>query len=413
MKKHFPPYLSQMAFTDSEGYFEKITVLDYNLFLYLIYKTHKKYSDNDTTYIELEYSKISESIISKPNTGSIKESLEKIGSLQLVSNYLNSYENKQRIIFNQPFKIELIQSKNGKSYGCAIKTSKRFLKIFDKPTPKVEVDYTIIYNLKNKTSKLLYLFLRDALGIYAIKTRNVDIEEFMDIMNTDRLSTSKPNFLTQLKKSVKDINKNSNISVDYKVKKERNFESGVYENKSLKFTIKKNDTKVIPNNSSTNNAIPSSGTKKVAVNNEFEEYLDELVEVEYKNRISNGLKIKTTEEKYKSGIRKNLLEKEESLKVEFDLKQYLEQKKSFLREEITDNQPYMLSFTDGNPYHASYINNKYQLVTLFENKIITQSALETKEYIKENEHTPENESGTFYFDIVKSSYDSKYDVVRI
>jgi hypothetical protein len=73
----------------------------------------------------------------------------------------------------------------------------------------------------------------------------------------------------------------------------------------------------------------------------------------------------------------------------------------------------MLNFTDGNDYHASYINNKYQLVTLFENKIITNSALETKEYIKENEHTSENESGTFYFDIVKSSYDSKYDVVRI
>ena len=83
MKKHFPPYLSQMAFADSEGYFEKITVLDYNLFLYLIYKTHKEYSLNDTTYIELEYSKISESINSKPNTNSIKESLEKIGSLQL------------------------------------------------------------------------------------------------------------------------------------------------------------------------------------------------------------------------------------------------------------------------------------------------------------------------------------------
>ena len=83
MKKHFQPYLSQMAFTDSEGNLEKITALDYNLFLYLIYKTHKEYSINNTTYIELEYSKISESINSKPNTNSIKESLEKIGSLQL------------------------------------------------------------------------------------------------------------------------------------------------------------------------------------------------------------------------------------------------------------------------------------------------------------------------------------------
>ena len=350
MKKHFPPYLSQMAFADSEGYFEKITVLDYNLFLYLIYKTHKEYSLNDTTYIELEYSKISESIISKPNTGSIKKSLKKIGSLQLVSNYLNSYENKQRIIFNQPFKIELIQSKNGKSYGCAIKTSKRFLKIFDKPTPKVEVDYTIIYNLKNKTSKLLYLFLKDALGIYKIKTRNIDIEEFMDIMNTDRLNIDKPNFLTQLKKSVKDINKNSNISVDYKVRKERNFESGAYENKSLKFTIEKNNTKVIPNNNNTAN---------MAVKSNFDEYLDELVEKGYEDAISSGVKIKTTTEIYKSGIRKKLLKDEESLKAEFNLIQYLEQEKDFHREKITDNQPYMLTFTDENPEHILYINNEY------------------------------------------------------
>lgn len=404
MKKHFPPYLSQMAFTDSEGYFEKITVLDYNLFLYLIYKTHKEYSLNDTTYIELEYSKISESIISKPNTGSIKKSLEKIGSLQLVSNYLNSYENKQRIIFNQPFKIELIQSKNGKSYGCAIKTSKRFLKIFDKPTPKVEVDYTIIYNLKNKTSKLLYLFLKDALGIYKIKTRNIDIEEFMDIMNTDRLNINKPNFLTQLKKSVKDINKNSNISVDYKVKKERNFESGVYENKSLKFTIEKNNTKVIPNNSNTAN---------MTVKSNFDEYLDELVEKGYEDAISSGVKIKTTTEIYKSGIRKKLLKDEESLKAEFNLIQYLEQEKDFHREKITDNQPYMLTFTDENPEHILYINNEYQLVNMHHNKIITNSALETKEYIKENEYTKDNNLGTFVFEIQRCDYTSKYDVARI
>lgn len=410
MKKHFPPYLSQMVFANSKRHLKKITVLDYDLLLYLIYITHKEYSLNDTTYIELEYSKIKKSIISKPNPDSIKKSLEKIASLKLVSNYLCSYENKEKIDIDKPFKIELIQADNGKSYGCGIKTSKRFLKIFDNPSPKVEVDYTIIYNLKNKISKLLYLFLKDALGVYKIKTRNVDIERLMNMMNVD---SSNPNFLTQLKKSVKDINKNSNISVDYEVIKEKDLRKGICKNISLKFTIKKNNTKIIPNNSSSNNAIPSSGTTKVAVNNEFEKYLDGLVEVEYKDAISNGLKIKTTEEKYKSGIRKKLLEKEQSLKAEFDLKQYLEQEKSFFKEEITDNQPYMLSFTDGKLYHTLYINNEYQLVTTCDNEIITKSALETKEYIKENEHTEENESGTFYFDILRCGYEKKYEVGRI
>lgn len=403
MKKHFPPYLSQMAFTDSEGNLEKITALDYNLFLYLIYKTHKEYSINNTTYIELEYSKISESINSKPNTNSIKESLEKIGSLQLLSNYLNSYENKERIIINQPFKIELIQSDNRKSYGCAIKTSKRFLKIFDNPTPKVEVDYTIIYNLKNKTSKLLYLFLKDALGIYTIKNRKVDIEKLMDMMNTNRLYTSKPNFLTQLKKTVKDINANSNIKVDYRSIKKRNLKSGVSENISLKFTIKQNEMNVTSNNNTAN----------LAVDSNFEEYLDELVRKSYEDAISSGVQIKTTDEQYKSGIRKKLLKNEQSLGEKFNLIQYLEQKKSFFREKITDNQPYMLILKDENPKHTSYINNDYQLVNFYENKNITQSLFETKEYIKKNEYTKENELGTFEFNIQRCSYDSKYDAGRI
>lgn len=403
MKKHFPPYLSQMAFTDSEGNLEKITALDYNLFLYLIYKTHKEYSINNTTYIELEYSKISESINSKPNTNSIKESLEKIGSLQLLSNYLNSYENKEKIIINQPFKIELIQSDNRKSYGCAIKTSKRFLKIFDNPTPKVEVDYTIIYNLKNKTSKLLYLFLKDALGIYTIKNRKVDIEKLMDMMNTNRLYTSKPNFLTQLKKTVKDINANSNIKVDYRSIKKRNLKSGVSENISLKFTIKQNEMNVTSNNNTAN----------LAVDSNFEEYLDELVRKSYEDAISSGVQIKTTDEQYKSGIRKKLLKNEQSLGEKFNLIQYLEQKKSFFREKITDNQPYMLILKDENPKHTSYINNDYQLVNFYENKNITQSLFETKEYIKKNEYTKENELGTFEFNIQRCSYDSKYDAGRI
>ncbi len=403
MKKHFPPYLSQMAFTDSEGNLEKITALDYNLFLYLIYKTHKEYSINNTTYIELEYSKISESINSKPNTNSIKESLEKIGSLQLLSNYLNSYENKEKIIINQPFKIELIQSDNRKSYGCAIKTSKRFLKIFDNPTPKVEVDYTIIYNLKNKTSKLLYLFLKDALGIYTIKNRKVDIEKLMDMMNTNRLYTSKPNFLTQLKKTVKDINANSNIKVDYRSIKKRNLKSGVSENISLKLTIKQNEMNVTSNNNTAN----------LAVDSNFEEYLDELVRKSYEDAISSGVQIKTTDEQYKSGIRKKLLKNEQSLGEKFNLIQYLEQKKSFFREKITDNQPYMLILKDENPKHTSYINNDYQLVNFYENKNITQSLFETKEYIKKNEYTKENELGTFEFNIQRCSYDSKYDAGRI
>ena len=159
MIKHFPPHLAQLVFLNLDGEIEKINGLDYDLFIWLIYKTHKHYHNTKDNYIEFEYADIRKSLPSKPNTKSIKAALEKIGKLQLLSNYLNSYENKEAILTTTPFKIEIETSDNGKSYGFSVTTSKKFLQRFDNPTPKVSVDYTIIYNL-NKMSKLLYLFLK-------------------------------------------------------------------------------------------------------------------------------------------------------------------------------------------------------------------------------------------------------------
>ena len=211
MKKHYPPHLSQLVFTDLNEFAIKINGLDYDLFIFLIYEAHKSYSLEKTDFIEIEYSKVRKTLKSSPNTQSIKSSLQKMGNMTLISNCLQSYGDKEIIITPKPFEIEIITSENEKSYGFSVKTSKNFLEWFDNPIPKVEVDYDIIFSLK-KMAKLLYLFLKDSLGIYENKNRNVDIDSLKCIMNIFRSEYTNSNVITEIKKSIKDSLQNK---IDY------------------------------------------------------------------------------------------------------------------------------------------------------------------------------------------------------
>lgn len=356
--KHFPPHLSQLVFLNLDGEIEKINGLDYDLFIWLIYKTHKHYhKTKDKTkdnYIKFEYKDIKESIPTKPNTNSIQSSLIKINEIQLLSNYLNSYENKEIILTTQPFKINIEVSDNGKSYGFSVTTSKKFLQRFDNPTPKVSVDYTIIYNL-NKMSKLLYLFLKDALGVYENKNRKVDVDNLRHMMNVGNDFTSHSNFITQLKKSIKDINEFSDIYVGYKVIKKRNLKSGKSEIISIKFTISKDELKlqkqrVIDTQSIEKETIVESvetvetqtatDTVTVVPTKTFDKYIDELVESEYQRQKSYGREIKNPKS-YKNTIRKKMIDDIET-KSQFELVSYLDGIKSDFRKQINDNKNYML-----------------------------------------------------------------------
>ena len=127
MKKHYPPHLSQLVFTDLNEFAIKINGLDYDLFIFLIYEAHKSYSLEKTDFIEIEYSKVRKTLKSSPNTQSIKSSLQKMGNMTLISNCLQSYGDKEMIITPKPFEIEIITSENEKSYGFSVKTSKNFL----------------------------------------------------------------------------------------------------------------------------------------------------------------------------------------------------------------------------------------------------------------------------------------------
>jgi len=406
MKKLFPPHLSQLVFLNSENEIERINSIDYDLFIWLIYQTHKIYNHTKDTYVEFEYSKVRDSLSSHPNTKSLQTSLEKLDGLQIWSNYLKSYRDKE-IIKITPFHIEIISSDNGKSYGFGVKTSKSFLKWFDNPTPNVEVNYNIIYNLK-RMSKLLYMFLRDSLGVYESKNRNVKIDKLKHMMNVSRVDTSNSNFITQLKKSIKDVNENSDIEVTHKVLKKKNLKSGKSEIISIKFSIQKDEDKLLKKRCSDTKSILKTDTPNeipndtVSVDFTFEDYLHNRVEEEFEKSYHSGVR---NSKNFKIGIKKNLIN--DGIKEEFEIVKLLSTEKEKLKSQITDNQPYMVVISNiDDEYEKFYINNEFKLISMLDNSVVIDSKEEILEFI-------DGMFGNYYFDIQRCDYNSKYDVVRI
>jgi hypothetical protein len=400
MYKHYPPHLSQLVFGDLNKKMMKINGLDYDLFIFLIYQTHKSYSLENKDIIEIEYSKVKETLKSSPNTQSIKSSLQKIGNIVLKSNYLQSYGDKEIILTTKPFEIEIITSENGKSYGFSVQTSKDFLGWFDNPIPKVEVNYDIIFSLK-KMAKLLYLFLKDSLGIYENKNRNVDIEKLKNMMNIYKVNYANSNFITEIKKSVADINENSDINVQYQKISHRNLKTGLSEIKSVKFIIQKGKLKTQTENVIKTKSTTVAETKNVEINNisatkTFEQHIEELVLIEYKKQISYGKDI-ANPTGYKNTIRKSLMANSDA-KSKFELITLLDDVKANLKSKIRDGQLYQLVFTNGVQGLANryYINNDYLLENIHY-EIVTKSINETLNFIQQ--HNGEN----LYFDMARSN----------
>ena len=418
MKKHYPPHLSQLVFTDLNEFAIKINGLDYDLFIFLIYEAHKSYSLEKTDFIEIEYSKVRKTLKSSPNTQSIKSSLQKMGNMTLISNCLQSYGDKEIIITPKPFEIDIITSENEKSYGFSVKTSKNFLEWFDNPIPKVEVDYDIIFSLK-KMGKLLYLFLKDSLGIYENKNRNVDIDSLKCIMNIFRSEYTNSNVITEIKKSIKDINDHSDIHVEYKTVSKRDLRSGLSEIELVKFSIQKGKLKTQKQNVIKTESTTVTETTKVAettsvetsnisATKTFEQYIEELVEIEYKKQLSYKNKkgeVIANPTSYKNKIRKSLMEKNSNSKSKFELITLLDYYKSKFIKTITDFQAYQLILTDGNPESTNryYLTNDYLLENPWGN-IATKSINDTLSFITQHNDID------LYFDMARSTNIKKEQV---
>ena len=400
LHKLFPPHLSQLVFMDTDGEnLTKINSIDYDLFIWLIYNTHKKHKDDKSLIYDFEYIDIKKTFKKTMNTKVIRESLERIGKLLIISNYLQSYGNKE-IIVTKPFEIEIVPTDKNISYGFNVKTTDEFMKWFDNPKPKVDVNYDIIYNLKPTMSKLLYLFLRDSYGGYTDTTRyrNVDIHRLRHMMNVYNEKTTNSNFITELKKSVETINKYSDLTVKFKVDKKRNLRSGISEITGVKFTIEWDENKLFEMRLKDRKSKKIDETKpdEVIINVEtecsFEDYLTNLVEEEYEEQISNGIVIQNPNG-YKNGIRKNLIKG--GIEEEFKFIMMIETEKNILRKKITDNQPYKIIFKDDdNLYENYYINDNCLFVKSHDNTLVTKTINESIEFIHDNRME-------LYFDTVR------------
>ena len=408
MKLHklFPPHLAQLVFLNTDGVILNINSIDYDLLLWLIYNTHKAYFKSSSLVNDFTYTDIKKSFNKSMNTDKIKESLKKIGEIQIMSNYLQSYGDKE-IIVTKPFEIETITAENGISYGFSIETTNKFMNWFNNPTPKVDVNYDIIYNLKPTMSKLLYLFLRDAYGKYqnCERYRNVDIDKLRHMMNVSNHNTTNSNFITQLKKSINIINKKSDLTVKANVINKKNLRTGKSEIIEVRFTIVWNKDKEFELRLQERKTKKS--TEKIELNVDiskeeeytFEYHLSQKVENEYETNISNGVKVKNIKA-YKNGIRKKLLE--DGIESEYEFLIVIENEKSLLRESVIDkNQPYMIIYKDSeNPYNNCYINNECQFVTLLSGQKVTNSISESLEFIEENRMK-------LHFDIFRCDYSDK------
>ena len=415
LHKHFPPYLAQLVFMNKDGIIKKITSLDYDLFLWLIYNTHKQYSKDSSLYFEFTYKDVKDSFSKSMNTDKIKSSLKKLGELTLYCNILQSYADKEKIRI-KPFEIEIITATNNISYGFSVKTSQEFMEWFNNPSPKVDVNYDIIYNLKPTMSKLLYLFLRDSYGGYTNtkRYRNVDIHRLRHMMNVYNEKTTNSNFITELKKSVKTINQYSDLTVKFKVDKKRNLRSGVSEITGVKFTIEWDENKLFEMRlkdrklEKESNSIDETKCDEVSPDivseYSFEDFLTNRIEEEYEINLSYGVEIKKSVESYKNGIRRKLLK--DGIKSIFEFLCIIEDEKEILRESIKDTQPYMIVFKNGeNPYENYYVNNDCLFVKRYDDTIVTQTVDESIEFIDENRMK-------LHFDIVRCDSSNKYNKGR-
>lgn len=184
--KIIPPWLCQTIFVDvDKDENEKLVKMnpnDLNIFYLLIFITSKEYHKTKLLTQRYSFNDIKTHLNAGINTNSLKEILIKLDNIIIHSNLLQSYDDKKIQTF-MPFQIKIQKDTNNKSSGLEIIIDEEFIKSFEKPSPIFVLNYDYFTSLKSTQSKLLYLFLADAVGIYKTKTRNVEVDILKVLLN--------------------------------------------------------------------------------------------------------------------------------------------------------------------------------------------------------------------------------------
>ncbi len=190
--KIIPPWLCQTIFVDVNVNIDgdvdeklvKMNPNDLNIFYLLIFITSKKYHESKLLTQRYSFSDITTYLNVGMNTKSLKKILIKLDNMIIHSNLFQSYDDRKIKTF-MPFQIKIQKDTNNKSSGLEIIVDEKFIKSFEKPNPIFVLSYDYFTSLKSTQSKLLYLFLADAVGTYKTKTRNVEVDILKVLLNRD------------------------------------------------------------------------------------------------------------------------------------------------------------------------------------------------------------------------------------
>jgi len=374
-KKHFYSAFAQSVFGKNKAVV-KMTALDFDIILYLIFKCSFEYETNNLLSDTVLYTELKDILPSTPNTDSIKKSLLKIHQLEIKDNLLKSYGDKEHMV-HIPFNIKILKDENNhnKSHGFQVTVDEAFMKLFTNPVPMIKLNYQNTSNLKTFASKKLYLLLKDALGVHKKQPRTIDIREFEYLLNMPSENTSKSQIVAKVKEAIKRINQGTDIKVTSKTKYKLLL-NGKKEIDKIKFEITTQKLKS-PKKTKTDTVEEVETVDNISKDIAFVKFVERKVQEQVNSRRN------LTNPKAWAAKTKTILLKDEETITEFNLVKFLEEQKDTLRKSIpNDGYEHMIVLGNEDSISTQYwVNSEYLIVDRNDDKTKTENIYETLDFI--------------------------------
>ena len=371
IKKHlyeinFPNEFNQSVLVNSEYEFLNLTKLDLKVIDTIIYiatnyivSEYKEDEINKNEFeniIPLYYRDISNVV--EDNTTRVKNSLEKLISTYIL---MNIKVDVVDMLFIKNIDFE-------KDY-CLIEFNKEFLTKFLYLKENFTKFYLKLNFGLNKNAMIIYKLLK---SYEWSKNRNgidIDLNVLYALFNLDSDKTNFSYFQRDtLKKSLKDINENSDIFVDFVLKD--SFDRERKKVKRINFNIESKGSLWLEEfDKECRGELEDDSIS----DSEIDKLIDEYVEEQLAIQLKSGIKIRD-KERYKIGIKNKIDKKEFENKIIFE-KEYERVKSHF--EIGFSHQPTLLTLRKKGDYKYYAVTNDYLLMELPSNKIVSEDASDT------------------------------------
>jgi hypothetical protein len=220
--KNIPNWLAQSIFVDMSNNDVKIVEMKGNqidLFFALIFLTSNSYDYNKDTPRKTTYTYTKKKLeVAYKKSSTLDKDMEKLNGLEIISNVLCSYDDKEWKYFT-PFLIKkgkIIKDKKS-IIKFTVTVEEKFIKEFSNPNPKFTLSYEYLTSFSNPQAKILYMILFDHLGMvsHKFKTKKsriieLDILKFLFNRNSDWTFTQ---LARDIDSSIKYINENTDLEI--------------------------------------------------------------------------------------------------------------------------------------------------------------------------------------------------------